>query len=145
MPLLKNPQAAWDRPAITTHGRGNHAVRSEQYRYIRYADGTEELYEYVSDPNEWTNRAADPALAAVKADLARRLPAREASPVPGSKSRLIELRDAPYDFAGTLEAAARGDVGAVLSSLSPEIFRERARVAQTALHQRLPAAFPLRV
>ena len=35
LPLLKNPEANWDRPAVMTMGRGNHAVRSELWRYIR--------------------------------------------------------------------------------------------------------------
>ena len=39
--LLENPTAAWDRPVVTTHGRNNHAVRDERWRYIRYEDGTE--------------------------------------------------------------------------------------------------------
>jgi arylsulfatase A-like enzyme len=80
--LLKNPAAEWDRPAITTHGRGNHAVRSERFRYIRYADGSEELYDHQADPNEWTNRADDPKLKQVIADLARWLPEREAPDAP---------------------------------------------------------------
>ncbi|MFP6766287.1 MAG: sulfatase, partial [Planctomycetaceae bacterium] len=41
--LLEDPQARWDRHAVTTHGQGNHAVRSETHRYIRYRDGSEEL------------------------------------------------------------------------------------------------------
>ncbi len=73
VPLLKNPQAAWAHPAITTHGRNNHAVRTERYRYIRYADGSEELYNHERDPHEWTNLAAQPALAAVKNELAGHL------------------------------------------------------------------------
>ncbi|MHC4995699.1 MAG: sulfatase, partial [Planctomycetota bacterium] len=44
-PLLEDPSRGWGRPAITTYQRGNHAVRDERYRYIRYADGTEELYD----------------------------------------------------------------------------------------------------
>ncbi|HIA19017.1 MAG TPA: iduronate-2-sulfatase, partial [Planctomycetaceae bacterium] len=44
--LLQNPKLPWDRPALTTHGRKNHALRSERWRYIRYADGSEELYDH---------------------------------------------------------------------------------------------------
>ena len=73
-PLLKDPEAAWDRPVITTHGRNNHAVRSERWRYIRYYDGGEELYDHESDPMEWTNLAGDPKYAEVKKELAARLP-----------------------------------------------------------------------
>jgi arylsulfatase A-like enzyme len=78
VPLLKDPQRAWDQPVLTTHGLGNHALRSERWRYIRYADGSEELYDHVSDPNEWTNLAARADLAPVKTDLAKWLPKTDA-------------------------------------------------------------------
>ena len=58
--LLKDPKAEWTRPAIMTMGEGNHAVRSERWRYIRYSDGTEELYDHSKDPWEWTNQAGNP-------------------------------------------------------------------------------------
>ena len=45
MPLLRDPKAKWDWPALMTYMRGNHAVRSDRWRYIRYADGSEELYD----------------------------------------------------------------------------------------------------
>ena len=57
VPLLKNPEARWKNPALTSFGRGNVAVRSERFRYIRYLDGSEELYDHTSDPHEWTNLA----------------------------------------------------------------------------------------
>lgn len=59
LPLLENPEAEWDHPAITTYHRNNHAVRSEHFRYIRYADGSEELYDHRDDPREWNNLAGD--------------------------------------------------------------------------------------
>jgi arylsulfatase A-like enzyme len=73
-PLLENPEASWDHAAITTYKKNNHAVRTERWRYIRYADGTEELYDHQSDPNEWNNLAADPRYASVIADLKTHLP-----------------------------------------------------------------------
>jgi arylsulfatase A-like enzyme len=76
VPLLKNPEAEWDRPAITTHGRNNHAIRSERFRYIRYADGSEELYDHEADPLEWKNLAEDSQFAEAKAGLAQWLPKR---------------------------------------------------------------------
>ncbi|MBI1370546.1 MAG: sulfatase-like hydrolase/transferase [Planctomycetes bacterium] len=81
-PLLADPAAAWDRPAVTTHSRNNHAVRDERYRYIRYEDGTEELYDHTTDPNEWKNLAADPALTPIKQKLAAYLPKINAAPTP---------------------------------------------------------------
>lgn len=46
--------------ALTTYGMNNHAVRTNQYRYIQYEDGTEEFYDHNIDPNEWHNEAAKP-------------------------------------------------------------------------------------
>jgi arylsulfatase A-like enzyme len=75
--LLDDPQAAWEQPAITTHGRGNHAVRLGPWRYIRYADGSEELYDHRNDEYEWYNLATDTQFAQVKEDLAKHLPTSE--------------------------------------------------------------------
>jgi arylsulfatase A-like enzyme len=90
VPLLKNPALQWSRPALTTHGRGNHALRTERWRYIRYADGGEELYDHSTDPNEWHNLADNPELAAVKAELARSLPQTDA-PALRSKKKPKEI------------------------------------------------------
>lgn len=73
-PLLKNPKAPWDRPALTTYGRNNHSLRSERWRYIRYADGTEELYDHENDKLEWYNLADKPQYAEIKEQMARWLP-----------------------------------------------------------------------
>jgi len=72
--LLGNPAAKWDRPALTTHEFGNHAVRTEQWRYIRYQDGSEELYDKTADTYEWKNLAKEAKYAKVKAELAQQLP-----------------------------------------------------------------------
>lgn len=53
--LLKNPDADWNYPAITTYKEGNQSVRTEQYRFIHYSDGAEELYDEKKDPKEWYN------------------------------------------------------------------------------------------
>lgn len=60
--------------AITTYGMNNHSVRTDQYRYIRYEDGSEELYNHAIDPNEWTNEAGNKAYKKVKARLLPLLP-----------------------------------------------------------------------
>jgi iduronate 2-sulfatase len=72
--LLENPKAPWDTTALTTYEFNNHAVRTEQWRYIRYANGDEELYDETKDPFEWTNLSRQEAFKAVKDDLARYLP-----------------------------------------------------------------------
>jgi len=60
VPLLEDPQQAWPWPALTSFGQNNHAVRSENWRYIVYADGSEELYDHRRDPHEFTNLAREP-------------------------------------------------------------------------------------
>lgn len=80
--LLRNPKAQWERPALMSYLRGNHAVRSDRWRYIRYADGTEELYDHQSDPQEWHNLARDPKWADVKKHHRAWIPKREASSIP---------------------------------------------------------------
>jgi len=96
-PQLKDAKAQRPWPAITSHGPNNHSVRTEKYRYIRYADGSEELYDRTSDPNEWTNLASDRKHTDRKRELATWLPKKNASPVPGSSIRLIEIKDGtPY-------------------------------------------------
>ena len=78
LPLLKNPNRDWDRPALTTHGRNNHSVRSQSRRYIRYSDGTEELYDHDNDELEWKNllwgENPDPEHRRVADELAKWLP-----------------------------------------------------------------------
>jgi choline-sulfatase len=72
-PLLRDPAAKSPRPAITVMGGGgkaSYAARTDQWRYIRYADGSEELYDHLTDPHEWTNVAADPANELLKKDIA---------------------------------------------------------------------------
>lgn len=73
-PLLVDPTAAWEQPALTTYLFKNHAVRTEAYRYIRYANGDEELYDEKKDPLEWRNLASAPESAAIKGELAKSFP-----------------------------------------------------------------------
>ena len=58
MPWIENPRAPRERPALTTLYSGNHSLRDERYRYIRYADGSEELYDHELDPHEFDNLIA---------------------------------------------------------------------------------------
>ncbi|NLS91684.1 MAG: hypothetical protein GXX96_05830 [Planctomycetaceae bacterium] len=67
--------------------RSPKAVCSERWRYIRYADGGEEIYDQANDPNEWSNLAANPELADVKAELATWLPKTDAPAVRDTAKR----------------------------------------------------------
>lgn len=57
-PLLQQGEQDWPHAALTTFS-DHHALRTERFRYIRYVDGSEELYDHDSDPDEWTNLAVE--------------------------------------------------------------------------------------
>ena len=63
--------------AISSYGEGNTSVRTEHWRYIRYEDGSEELYDHRNDPNEWTNLANQPEHEETKKELAKMIPAQQ--------------------------------------------------------------------
>ncbi len=57
---------------------GNHCVIQNQWRYIRYKEGTEELYNLKSDPDEFTNLANRTEYAVKKKEMAAHLPKEDA-------------------------------------------------------------------
>jgi choline-sulfatase len=85
VPLLKDAKATRERPALTTYKRGNHSVRTERWRYIRYIDGTEELYDHDNDELEWYNLAGNPKHTDLKAELARWMPKVDAPDGPSTR------------------------------------------------------------
>ena len=83
-PLLKNPATSSDRHILTSFDAGNFAVTGPQWRYLRYADGNEELYDSVNDPHEWTNLAGRPDVRALQQTMAAKIPVIPASPTDAS-------------------------------------------------------------
>jgi len=77
VPLMQDPKQPWPYPAIVGWKHGSFAIQDEQYRYIRYSDGSEELYDSVKDPNEWTNLAGKPELDGIKRRLAESIPSNQ--------------------------------------------------------------------
>ncbi|MCP4083024.1 MAG: DUF4976 domain-containing protein, partial [Planctomycetaceae bacterium] len=65
LPLLQDPSATRDL-AFLSYGPENTAAQSERYRYLRYEDGSEELYDHQKDPHEWTNLSNIPEFQTVK-------------------------------------------------------------------------------
>ncbi len=96
MPQIKDPEATRERPAICTHNAGNHSVCDQRWRYIRYADGSEELYDRVEDPFEAKNLLFGDSVASthrlIANDLARWLPEVEMPLAPNSAHRILEKR-----------------------------------------------------
>ncbi len=109
VPQLKNAATRRDRPAITSHNQGNHGVRSERWRYIRYADGSEELYDTRNDPNEWTNVVARPEHAAVIAQHRAWLPKIDLPPAPNSANRVLTYDRATDEAVWEGKTVRRGD------------------------------------
>jgi len=81
-PLLKNPNARWDKPAITQVQRGSgadrfmgYSVRDERWRYTEWDEGRRgvELYDETNDPREMRNLANDPKYAKIAAGMKRLL------------------------------------------------------------------------
>jgi arylsulfatase A-like enzyme len=99
-PQLKDARAPRPWPAITTHNHDNHGVRSEHWRYIQYADGSQELYDMRKDPNEWKNLANNPEFAEIVREHRRWLPAASAKPAPGSRSRILVYENGKANWEG---------------------------------------------
>lgn len=68
-PLLKKPKAPFRKTTLTMFDKGNASVRDQRYRYLKYNDGSEELYDLQKDANEWTNLANDSNHAKQKSQL----------------------------------------------------------------------------
>ena len=87
-PWLGNAKLKRERPAITTHNHDNHGIRTENWRYIVYADGSEELYDMRVDANEWNNLAQDPAHQEMLTRMRKWIP-KSQPPAPGSRHRIL--------------------------------------------------------
>ncbi|MEM8735374.1 MAG: sulfatase/phosphatase domain-containing protein, partial [Planctomycetota bacterium] len=72
-PQLADPSTSRG-PAISCYGEGNTSIRTRRWRYIRYEDGSEELYDHDVDPNEWRNLAKEPMHQKLKESLADMIP-----------------------------------------------------------------------
>ncbi len=92
VPLLQTPEAKWPYPVACIQEPGNCAVRSEHWRYIRYSDGSEELYNHLSDPHEWTNLAARAEHRAVISDHARWVPKVFTPPAPSKDAYRFDAK-----------------------------------------------------
>ena len=80
VPLLRDPSATREKPVLSSWYYGNHAVRSNDWRYIRYRDGTKELYDHRSDSGEHTNLASDPRFADIIKQHEKWIPRNPALP-----------------------------------------------------------------
>jgi len=82
---LQDPAQAKDRDVLLCDIKpGGYTIVNQQWRYIRYADDTEELYHLAADPNEWHNLAPAGEHQAVIDRMKARAPILFAPPGPES-------------------------------------------------------------
>lgn len=93
LPQLRKPNTERPWPAITTNNWNNHGIRTKDWRYIRYADGGEELYDIKKDPNEWNNLISDPRYRHMVDSLGKWLPKVNTPPHVGNYLRILEYKD----------------------------------------------------
>ncbi len=96
LPLLKNPQANWDHTSVTFLGdAGSYGMSTEDWRYIHYSNGDEELYDSEADRYEWTNLAAKPEHLAKLKEMRALAPQKFAKKVAPKDESLPKLKWRP--------------------------------------------------
>lgn len=87
MPVLRNTGARAREHAYTIVLRGGErigrALHTAKFTYLEWPDGTQQLYDAVTDPREYQNLAAKPEQAATLATMKALLAKRHAEIVAG--------------------------------------------------------------
>ncbi|MGD9558636.1 MAG: sulfatase [Mangrovibacterium sp.] len=97
MPLMRNPDRQWNKPALSSFLPGNFTVHFNKWNLIQYADGSRELYDVENDENEFTNLAEKPAYKAIVDSLASYVPEKwhpGIKPIPASRKLPARRRNA---------------------------------------------------
>lgn len=85
---LKNPATAEDRDVFLPHmNPGEYATINRDWRYIKYGQDGEELYDLNADPHEWHNLAGKPEHETIKQQLQEVAPKTFAPPAQKFNSR----------------------------------------------------------
>ena len=97
-PVLNDPSSAVDRDVFMAYmQRGGYAIINSEWRYIQYHDGSEELYDLKSDPNEWYNLATDQNYTDIKNEMKQSAPAEfHAAGTPRNTLDLVIQNDSFY-------------------------------------------------
>ncbi len=78
---LNNPSSAEDRSVYLPYMMpGEYAIINRDWRYIRYGEDGEELYDLQKDPNEWKNLARSSEFDCIKNGMRASAPASFAAP-----------------------------------------------------------------
>jgi arylsulfatase A-like enzyme len=95
LPMLANPESAGEHPPVMTWQPGNHAVRKDQWRYIRYVTGDTELYDHSNDPDELNNLASNPDTKDIRDQLDKYLPPPKIGAAAAAQADLQKQSDKP--------------------------------------------------
>jgi iduronate 2-sulfatase len=76
VPVLKDASAPFRSGALSIIPHKGIALRTKDFSYMRYRDGSEELYDMLKDPKQFSNHAANPEYAAVIQQLREQLELR---------------------------------------------------------------------
>lgn len=99
-PQLKNVKAKRQWPAITTSNQNNHSVVTDKWRFIQYADGSHELYNFHKDWDEHINLASNPKYKKIIGELSKWLPKKNLPLATGSAHRILEQKDGVWHWEG---------------------------------------------
>ncbi|TWT91525.1 sulfatase [Stieleria varia] len=99
-PQIADVTTPRSRPAITEHNPGNMGIRDRRFRFIRYADGSEELYDVERDPNEFNNVIADPQYTEAAERLRKFVIADPEPLAPDSAARVLDKRSDGWYWEG---------------------------------------------
>ncbi|MEM1444101.1 MAG: sulfatase-like hydrolase/transferase, partial [Verrucomicrobiota bacterium] len=72
-PVLADPSATVREAAFSVNRKTGHFIRTDQWAYMQYKNGAEELYDMENDPDQFTNLADQEEYAEQKAKLAKML------------------------------------------------------------------------
>jgi arylsulfatase A-like enzyme len=113
VPALNDPGSARDRNVLLPGMRpGEYAIINREWRYIRYADGGEELYQVREDPNEWHNLAGTPEHSVVKQRMRKAAPERFAPPLPEQNRLRLVIDGETFRWEPKNKKTSKGDGGA---------------------------------
>jgi N-acetylglucosamine-6-sulfatase len=126
LPLLRDAGISWGRDLLLQRGGTGpavfQAIRTPRFKYVEYANGERELYDLAADPHELQSRHADPALASVRDDLARRLAVLRRCA--GGTCRVGPRVRATFAYRRGARACARSSVRAALGGAdAPRVTR----------------------
>ena len=99
VPVLRNPAVAKDRNVLLPGMYpGEYAIINQNWRYIHYKDGTEELYDVKRDFKEWHNLAGNSKFAAIKDKLKAASPKSFAQPGPEKNELRLTVKDETFHW-----------------------------------------------